>query len=89
MTECRHEHTTKMWFEESCRKGRGAMIDSKVRPKTYALLQLQNFKGTINLAPQQRWDAEKHGYKIRVSRGNVVLTLTDFEFHEWFKEAER
>ena len=65
------------------------MINSKVRPKTYALLQFQDFKGTINLAPQQRWAAENHGDKIRVSRGNVTLTLTDVEFHGWFKEVEK
>ena len=65
------------------------MINSKVRPKTYALLQFQDFKLIINLAPQQRWTAENYGDKIRVSRGNVTLTLTDAEFHEWFKEVEK
>lgn len=65
------------------------MINSKVRPKTYALLQSQDFKLMINLVPQQRWDTEKYGDKIRVSRGNVTLTLTDAEFHGWFKEAEK
>ena len=65
------------------------MINSKVRPKTYALLQFQDFKSTINLAPQQRWTAENHGDEIRVSRWNVTLTLTDVEFHELFKEAEK
>ena len=65
------------------------MINSKVRPKTYALLQIQDFKLIINLAPQQRWVAESYGDKIRVSRWNVTLTLTDVEFHEWFKEAEK
>lgn len=60
-----------------------------VKPKDAAVVEIGNFNGIITLTPQQHWDAEYRDDEVRVSRGNVTLTLTGVEFHEWFKEVER
>ena len=59
-----------------------------VKPKDAAVVEIGSFKGIITLTPQQHWQTEYRDDEVRVSYGNVVLFLSDDEFHRWFKEAE-
>lgn len=57
----------------------------RVRPKSYAVLFIEEYKITIVLKPQQRWECTFYKDYISVERDNVTLKLNKKEFEKYFK----
>ena len=57
----------------------------RVRPKDNAVLFIEEYKITIVLKPQQRWECVFHKDYISVERDNVTLKLSKEEFEKYFK----
>lgn len=57
----------------------------KVRPREYGVLFMENYKITIVLKPQQKWDCKFNKDYISVERDNVTLKLNKEEFEKYFK----
>ena len=57
----------------------------RVRPRNNAVLFIEEYKITIVLKPQQRWECVFYKDYISVERDNVTLKLSKEEFEKYFK----
>lgn len=63
-------------------------MKAKVKPKDYITLEILDWKFVINLNPRQIWNASAEKNKVKLTRDNVTINMSNEEFEKYFKVVE-